>query len=229
MILDTSESDSAAPVVSGVIIPNSTFGIGSEVTVSIAVYAVYDTYSLVSGIVGGYEITNFTKRDDGLYHASFIVTEGGQAFSPGEPIPVNVLLKNSSGNLGTVYSDPIVLDYGLIDTARPAIVSATVEGDRIVLAYGEDMNLSESREALENGFFVKVDGEDAAIAAWEIGSDGQSIILTLASTVRHGQSVTLSYDDPNPDENGDGLKDRGGNDSLGFCDLSVTNMTGRDG
>jgi uncharacterized repeat protein (TIGR02059 family) len=217
--------DTEGPVVLGVRIPDGTFGIGSEVNVAIAVYSDPDTYSLVSGTVGGYAVTGLTKSNDGLYYATITVTAGGASFAPGQSIPVSLVLKDGSDNSSAVYTTPIVLDYGIIDTVRPTVTSATVDGNLLVLGYSEDMNLAEAEAAIGTGFTVKVDGTDVAIASWTVGSDGRSIELTLASAVVHGQSVTLSYADPDTATEGDGIKDYGGNESASFNDLSVNNMS----
>ncbi|MEW5763273.1 MAG: SwmB domain-containing protein, partial [Bacillota bacterium] len=103
------------------------------------------------------------------------------------------------------------------DTTPPVLVSATVNGNQLVLTYNETLDSASVPSAVY--FTVKVNGQAQASPA-SVSISGSQVTLTLAAAVNAGDTVTVSYtrgDNP--------LQDTAGNDAAEFTDQSVTNNT----
>ena len=217
--------DGVAPVIERVTIADGNFAVGEQVTVTITVAADADACALVTGSVGGYALSGLTKVNDTTYTAVFTVTEGGQSFAPGQGIPVTIAVRDSAGNQSSGYTATVTQGNGSIDTVKPTLSSAAVDGDRIVIIYGEALDSQGGANALIGGFGVKVDGRPVGIAGRAFGTDGKSVVITLASPVTKGQSVSVSYTDPTAGDDADAIQDVAGNDAASFTDAPVRNLT----
>ncbi|MBC7326461.1 MAG: Ig-like domain-containing protein, partial [Moorella sp. (in: Bacteria)] len=103
------------------------------------------------------------------------------------------------------------------DTTPPALVSATVNGNQLVLNYNEALDNASVPDAVY--FTVKVNGQAQAAPA-SVSISGTQVTLTLAAAVNAGDTVTVSYtrgDNP--------IQDTSGNDAAEFTDQVVTNNT----
>jgi uncharacterized repeat protein (TIGR02059 family) len=221
--------DNTPPVIQKVTIEDGNHHPGDVVKVTIEVTADADTYSLISGTVGGYELTGPTKISNTTYTATFTVAEGGMSFTPGEAIPVNITIKDTAGNQQIGYSAPVVPGDRSIDTVKPTVTAASIDGATLILTYSEALDIWGGANALVSGFTVMVDSQIVAISKREFGQDGKSIVITLASPVAGGQSVSVIYEDPTFSDDGDAIQDVAGNDSAGFAHLPVINTTGDAG
>lgn len=215
------------PVIEGVTIADGDFAVGEQVTATITVAADADTYTLVTGSIGGYALSGLTKVNDTTYTAVFTVAEGGQSFARGQGIPVSLAIKDSANNQSPGYTATVAQSNGSIDTVKPAFVSSTVFGDRIVITYSEALDAPGGANALISGFSVKVDGRPVGISSRAFGPDGKSVVITLASPVTKGQSVSVGYADPTAGDDGDAIQDVAGNDAASFTDAPVKNLTAR--
>lgn len=112
-----------------------------------------------------------------------------------------------------------------VDTVAPTVLSATINGDRLVLTYSEKLDIHNGANALIGGYTVMVDGQIVMVSNRAFGTDANTVVITLASPVTKGQSVSVFYEDPTLLDDGDAIQDLAGNDSAGFIDLPVTNTT----
>ena len=96
----------------------------------------------------------------------------------------------------------------------PVLVSATVDGTSLVLAYAED--LDDTSVPAPGAFAVTVDGGTPA-APSAVSVSGTEVTLTLANAVTPDQAVTLSYTVPASDP----VQDLSGLDAPGFSDLAA--------
>ncbi|HHW42878.1 MAG TPA: CehA/McbA family metallohydrolase [Desulfotomaculum sp.] len=104
------------------------------------------------------------------------------------------------------------------DTKPPALVSATVNGDQLVLNYNEALDTASVPSAVY--FTVKVNGQPQA-APTNVSISGTQVTLTLTAAVNAGDVVTVSYAVPAEKP----LQDVAGNDAPPFSDQAVTNDT----
>ena len=103
------------------------------------------------------------------------------------------------------------------DTTAPMLRSATTTALEVGLTYDE--NLDGGSEPAPSAFTVTVDGVPRAVTG--VSVDGAKVLLTLASAVRAGETVTVSYTVPGTDP----LRDEARNPAAAFSDQAVTNET----
>ena len=105
-------------------------------------------------------------------------------------------------------------------TETPAPQSASVDGTVLTLDYGEA--LDEDFGPAAGDFTVTATGN--ALTVSEVDVSGSAVVLTLASAVGEGETVTVSYaaDAARPIQRADGT----GSPAESFTDHAVTNVTG---
>ena len=98
----------------------------------------------------------------------------------------------------------------------PVLRSATATALELALTYDEALDASS--EPAPSAFTVPVDGALREVTGVSVG--GTKVLLTLASAVRAGETVTVSYTVPvaNP------LQDAASNPAAPFADHAVTNL-----
>ena len=74
----------------------------------------------------------------------------------------------------------------------PVVTRAAVKGTALSLVFSVALN--EDLVPLPAAFAVSVDGAARAVAAGGVAISGETVTLTLASAVTHGQAVTVAYD-----------------------------------
>ena len=143
----------------------------------------------------------------------------GEAVSVSYAVPSSNPLEDASGN-------PVaaLVDYGVRndtpDTTAPELETAVVDGDLLILTYGED--LDQGSVPGSGAFTVNVDGTERALAAGNpVSVSGATVTLTLSSSVGHGEAVTLSYVVPSSNP----LQDASGNPVAALADHGVRNET----
>jgi gliding motility-associated-like protein len=130
--------DGIAPVISSVTIPDQAMAVGNTVTATITTVTDADTYILSSSTVGGFALSNLSKVDDTHYAATFAVKGGSTGYAGGDPIPVNITLKDAAGNEGS-YTAPIIQGGDPIDTDVPGIIHVDLPPSHIYTA-GETLD-----------------------------------------------------------------------------------------
>jgi hypothetical protein len=111
------------PVVQNVIIPNMTMKVGDQVGTIINVENDHGfIYTLRSGTIGGYPLTNLQKVNNTTYQAVFVVTEGGDDYLESEDIPVRNLQLYNGLVPGIVRNQLIIQNNDLLDASTPAII-----------------------------------------------------------------------------------------------------------
>lgn len=120
-------SDTAAPTISSVSIPNTAMKIGDTVTATLTVTSDTDNYTTgsggISGNIGGFTLGSLSRTNATTYTATFTVTSGGTDVAAGSSIPVSVTLTDSSGNASTAYTTAISQSSDAIDANRPTVSS----------------------------------------------------------------------------------------------------------
>uniref|UniRef100_UPI00036793D2 FG-GAP-like repeat-containing protein n=2 Tax=Aureimonas ureilytica TaxID=401562 RepID=UPI00036793D2 len=110
-----------------------------------------------------------------------------------------------------------------IDATPPVLVSATVDGNSLVLTYSEALDAA--HPPATNAFTVRAGGSLVAVNAVAVDGAAKTVTLTLASTVTHGHSVTVSYNDPTTGDDANAIQDQVGNDAVSLSESAVTNTT----
>src|SRR5690606_24286680 len=96
--------DATSPTISAVSIPDSPMSVGDVVTVTLTVADDGgDTYTNLSGTVGGFALSNLTRVDSTTYTAEFTVSEGGTDTAASSDIPVSLTIDDSAGNTSASF------------------------------------------------------------------------------------------------------------------------------
>lgn len=110
------------------------------------------------------------------------------------------------------------------DLTAPVFQSAAVssDGTKIVLTYDEALGAT---VAIAKAFTITV--AKKPLVATSVAASGSTIELSLASTIKSSQAVTLSYKAPKSDAGTNNLatQDTAGNDAISLSKLSVTNAS----
>jgi uncharacterized repeat protein (TIGR02059 family) len=158
----------------------------------------------------------------------------------GNFVPVTVITKDVSGNLGTSFeyagNDGQSVSFKIVavdskgneaasaatsavtlDGKAPELVSAVVDGDQLVLTYNEA--LDEKSKPATNVFTIN--GSSISISVSSVAVSGDKVTLTLSGAVSSADKVTLDY-------NGSSIKDLAGNAAQTFTGKEVANITKLD-
>jgi uncharacterized repeat protein (TIGR02059 family) len=120
----------------------------------------------------------------------------------------------------------------LNDPNPPVFVSATVNGNTLVMSYTDANNLDAANPPLPGAFKVTaVDASmtapaEVAVANVVVNAFAKTVTLTLAQGVQQGQAVMVSYTDPSPFNDGNAIQDVAGNDAATLTNQAVVNQTG---
>ncbi len=130
-------------------------------------------------------------------------------------VPANVAV--NAGGEGNVQQ---ILTFDA-DTRSPTALKADVDGRDLVVTFSE--NLNETVVPSVNRFGVEVTraGVTTRVDVSNVEIDRDDVELTLASRVRFGDVVALTYGDTGPNA----LRDLVGNQAAAFNQLSVRNTT----
>lgn len=235
--------DAIAPHVTGVSSPtaNGVYAIGDTVTVTVS----FSEAVTVTGMpqlmlnLGGVDLAATYVSGSGSSVLAFSFTVPSGVSSADLDYTSTAALRTSGGTIRDSVGNDATLSLPapgaagslgankaiVIDGLAPTVTQAIVNGDRMVLTYSESLDVWGGANALVGGFTVVIEGQIVAISNREFGPDGKTVVITLASPVAKGQSVSVFYEDPTISDDGDAIQDVAGNDSAGFADLPVTNTT----
>ncbi|MCW8204641.1 SwmB domain-containing protein, partial [Verminephrobacter aporrectodeae] len=134
------------------------------------------------------------------------------------------VVQDADGNDAVDFSSQVVRNTTPEDTTPPALSSATVNGDQLVLTWSEALdNVIPATTA----FRVSVNGDARGVREVVVNAAAKTVTLTLDSPVTRGDPrVRVSYTDPSANNETTGvIQDRAGNDANSFTNTEVTNNT----
>ena len=114
----------------------------------------------------------------------------------------------------------------IIDTTAPVYVSGTANGNTVILNYTETNSLDSINIPPTSVFAVTVGGVTDTVSSLAVDPAGNRVILTLATAIMSGQSVTVAYTDPTAGDDANAVQDVAGNDAATFAATAVANTTG---
>lgn len=199
-----------APVVSGNIVGNgSTVSIGfdqilASTTPAAGAFALTGTTATVSAVAINSATVTLTLSASLKEGASISL-----AYTP----PSSGKLADPSGNAVVAFTATI---DNQTDTA-PAPISAAVAGTQLTITF--DQALDSASVPSATAVAVSVAGNARSVSSIQIS--GSTATLTLASTVRRGEAVTVSYTKPASSP----LRDSSMLDTASFSSLSVVNRS----
>ena len=126
--------DANSPTISSVSIPDTAMKVDDMVTVTIIVGDDNsDTYTNLSGTIGGFTLGSLSRTDSTTYTAQFTVTYGGTDVAAGSDIPVSLTLDDSAGNTSSAYTTAISQSSDPIsaNNYRPTLTTFAAEVDMV--------------------------------------------------------------------------------------------------
>ncbi|MFV3075469.1 SwmB domain-containing protein, partial [Niveispirillum fermenti] len=112
----------------------------------------------------------------------------------------------------------------IVTTIRPVTFqSATVDGATLTMTY--DQALASLPGPAPGAFTVMVGGNAVAVNSVLVDGPSKLVILSLATPVTAGQSVTVAYTDPSGSNDVNAIQDITGNDASSLTTTPVTNNT----
>jgi uncharacterized repeat protein (TIGR02059 family) len=129
-------------------------------------------------------------------------------------------VQDTSGNDVGSISPTSVTNASTTDTRVPTFESAVTNaaGTTITLTYSEALSAT---TAVGSDFTVLVGGVSRSVSGVVVS--GSTVVLTLASAVGAGQSVSVAYTDPTGSNDTNALQDAAGNDAATLAATSVRN------
>ena len=125
---------------------------------------------------------------------------------------------STTTNPGWIVDQKVTVSANL----APIVTAAAVSGDTLVLTFAEDLDTGSEPDP--SAFTVAADG--TAVTVDDVDMSGDTVTLTLASSVTSGQAVTVAYAPPSMNP----LQDESGTDAPAFAagDFTVRNDTGNN-
>ncbi|MCW8208621.1 hypothetical protein D8B24_16690 [Verminephrobacter aporrectodeae subsp. tuberculatae] len=143
------------------------------------------------------------------------------AYQDSTPTDTNGI-QDTAGNLLTSIPTTAVLN-ALPDTTAPALSTATVNDNQLVLTYTDTSSLNGAALAGNAGFTVSsATGAAIAVDSAVVHATNKTVTLTLNRTVANGETVTISYAKP---ATGNGVQDTAHNNAADFSSRTVINTT----
>jgi uncharacterized repeat protein (TIGR02059 family) len=146
---------------------------------------------------------------------------------PADSAPTNNAIQDTSGNDSLAFSGVNVVNNSTTDTRPPVLRTlspnqpvVSANGLSLTLTYSEALN---STSAVPSDFEVIVNGVTRSVTT--VVASGSTVVLTLATPVGQGQTVTASYTAPGADssDTNSAIQDATGNDAVSFSTVTVTN------
>jgi len=117
-----------------------------------------------------------------------------------------------------------IIETAPADTTRPVFLSATVNGNSLVMAYSDANSLS-TTTAATSAFVVKNGGVVNAVTAVSVNATAKTVTLTLTNAVDIGNTVTVAYTEPTSRNDTHAIQDATGNDAVSLVAHAVTNLS----
>jgi uncharacterized repeat protein (TIGR02059 family) len=139
----------------------------------------------------------------------------------------NAAIQDVAGNDSLTLTARAVTNNSTVDQTAPLLESAVVSEDGLTVTLKYDDTLSSTGAPVE-AFTVQVDGQSQTVSSVVISGD--SVILTMASVIGMGKTVTVGYEAPAVDASttNAATQDLNGNDSATFSGLTATNNSTQD-
>ncbi|WP_265683932.1 SwmB domain-containing protein, partial [Verminephrobacter aporrectodeae] len=131
-------------------------------------------------------------------------------------------VQDAAGNAAVDFSNQAVTN-DTPDTTPPAINSAAVNGNHLVLTYTEANSLDGAALTGNAGFTVSgAAGAAITVSSAVVNATDKTVTLTLSRAVISSEIVRVSYAKPAASN---GVRDVAGNAAVDFIDRAVTNTT----
>ena len=181
-------------------------------------------------LVGGNYGTNHVYSFQGTISAlnAWMLNTGFLKFTSTSASNVTASIKTTVSDLGNTGTGGILtangttLNVNVVSDSTPPVFQNAVTntaGDQITLTYNEALSAT---TAATGAFAVSVAGSNRNVTG--VSVSGSTVVLTLASAVTNGQTVTVGYTDPTANNDVNAVQDIAGNDAINLAaTTAVTN------
>ena len=116
---------------------------------------------------------------------------------------------DSSSNSYAGISDTTSLSFTTADETAPTFSSAATNtaGTKVILTYNEALSAT---TAATSAFAVTTAGVSNSVTAATVS--GSTVELTLTTTLKNDETVTVAYTDPSGSDDANAIQDAAGND-----------------
>ena len=127
---------------------------------------------------------------------------------------------DSSSNSYAGINDKTTFNFTTADETAPTFSSAATNtaGTKVILTYNEALSAT---TAATSAFAVTTGGTSNSVT--NVAISGSTIELTLTTTVKNDETVTVAYTDPSSSNDSNAIQDSSGNDAISLSSTSVTN------
>ena len=131
-------------------------------------------------------------------------------------------IQNTDGVDAASFADEAVTNNS--EVAPPVLESATVPaaGDVVDLIFDRALDDAAGRTPPANAFTVTVNDEDVAVTAVTVSGSDRRVRLAVSPTIKQNRTVTVSYADPDPDDDR-AIRHTEGDAAADFANQKVTN------
>ena len=142
-----------------VTIPNFPMKVGDVITATItAANDAGETYTLVSGSVGGYPLSGLQRISPTSFEASMTIVEGGQNYLASQSIPVSDLIISSGQLQSMAYNSSITQGNDPIDARSPVVTKLEVPSLAVGPGGRVDVTLMADGTGYEAGTGTRING-----------------------------------------------------------------------
>ena len=212
----TVEDDDAAPVITN----TGPFTV-HENTTAVATLAATDDDTPLANLVwsaaGGDDASAFVLGPDGVLE--FAAARDFEAPDDTDADGTYALTVQVSDGVNETQA-ALTVQLADVDDVAPVLTDASVDAVSLTLTWDEPLDEGSAPGA--DAFTVTVDGASREVGA--VAVSGSSTVLTLASAVESGETVTVSYTVPTG-QGASPLRDLAENAAAGVSDRAVTNAT----
>ncbi len=137
---------------------------------------------------------------------------------------MHIVTAKALGAVGTISaaSNALVVT---IDTQAPVLESAAVNRSTLVLSFSKSDTLDDVNGPAPESFTVMVGLVRNVVTAVVVNAAKNTVTLTLAKPVAHGDNVTVAYDKLEVGNAASAIQDLAGNDAAPLAATAVTNTT----
>ncbi|TLU85979.1 MAG: Ig-like domain-containing protein, partial [Chlorobium sp.] len=192
--------------------------IASTVAITGTVTGEFTTGDLVTLTVNDTNYTG-TLASDGTF--SIDVTGSELNAAADFTVGAFVTATDAAGNSTTAMTDKV---YS-VDITPPTPVSATVDGNTLVLSFSDANLLDGTNIPATTAFAVTADSSANVVTAVAVDASAKTVTLTLTNAVTAATVVNVTYTDPTTGNDANAVQDSVGNDAATFTINSVTNNT----
>ena len=146
---------------------------------------------------------------------------------PGINDDANAIQDDSGNDAASLNNAPVQNNTPGADTDAPQLSRASASGNTITLVFDDQSALDGEHIPDPDKFSVSgsIAGDNIVVTGVAVDSAAKTVTLTLDTDIVNGESVSVQYSDPTPDDDTDAIQDIYGHDATSFGPIFIDNET----